>query len=495
MLTVCCSSVMLTACDKDAVSLNYLEENIIDDAYDNYYEIFVYSYCDSDGNGYGDLKGVESKLDYIRDMGYTGIWLMPIHDSASYHGYDVKNYKSIRPMYGTVEDYKSLIKSAHEKGIKVIIDLVVNHTSNQHPWFQKALSFKKGQGGEAKYVGYYNWANTSTAGYNQDGNVWYESNFDRGMPDLNLANTAVRSEIEDVIKYWLELGTDGFRLDGCKYYCSSVAESVAFCKWIKETATKYNEKAYIVGEMWDGRSLISQFYKSGCDSFFSFPTQQAVKTSVLTCEAAQYWKSYTQLTNMCNGYVPAPFLSNHDNGVGRITSVMTKDADNSKFAYGLISMYSGNTFTYYGDEIGMVGSLNDPDLRIGMLWDNEKTGLTKNPPGTTKNVEYVFDGVAEQQQDNKSILNYYKLCNNTRNAFPAIMRGTAERVQYDDPEVLVMKKTYDKQTVTVVINFGEGEKSVEGVEGDFKQGICVKGKIKCRGTALYMPAQSIAILA
>lgn len=484
----------MVACENgDEVSLDFLDENIIDDAYDNYYEIFVYSYCDSNGDGYGDLKGVESKLDYIRDLGYTGIWLMPIHESASYHGYDVKDYKSIRSIFGTVDDYKNLIKAAHEKGIKVIIDLVVNHTSSQHPWFQKALAYKKGQGGESKYAEYYSWANSLTEGYNQDGNIWYESRFDRGMPDLNLASTAVRQEIEDIMKYWLELGTDGFRLDGCKYYCTSVPESVEFCKWIKETAVKYNEKAYIVGEMWDGRPLITEFYKSGCDSFFSFPTQGVIKNSVLTNEAALYWKSYTQLTNMCNGYVPAPFLSNHDNGVGRITSVLSKDTDKVKFAYGLISMYSGNTFTYYGDEIGMIGSLVDQDLRIGMLWDNAKTGLTKSPPGTVHE-DYEYDGVAEQLEDGNSILNYYKLCNNARNAFPAIMRGTAERVSYDDTEVLVMKKTYGEQTVTVVINFGEAEKSVEGIEGTLTQSICVKGQIKSKGSALKMPAYSIAIL-
>ncbi len=493
VLSFCVSSVMFTACN-NGVSVTMLKENIIDDAYDNYYEIFVYSYCDSDGDGYGDLNGVTSKLDYIRDLGYTGIWLMPIHDSASYHGYDVKNYKSVRSIFGDIDDYKNLIKSAHEKGIKVIIDLVVNHTSSQHPWFKSALAYKKGQGGDSKYAEYYNWATTSTAGYNQDGNVWYESRFDKGMPDLNLSSTAVRQEIEDIMKYWLGLGTDGFRLDGCKYYYSSVPDSVAFCKWIKDTAVKYNDKAYIVGEMWDGRSLISQFYESGCDSFFSFPTQEAIKKSVLTSEAAQYWKSYTQLTNMCNGYIPAPFLSNHDNGVGRITSVMTKDAAKAKFAYGLISMYSGNTFTYYGDEIGMIGSHVDQDIRIGMLWDNAKTGITKSPPGTVHE-EYVFDGVAEQLEDDNSILNYYKLCNNARNAFPAIMRGTAERITYDDTEVLVMKKTYDSESVTVVINFGEGEKSVEGIQGSLAQGICVQGRIKQQGSALKMPAYSIAILA
>ena len=151
----CTSLFAFSACGGEPeVELTFLEENIIDDNYDNYYQIFVRSYHDTDGNGIGDFNGVTEKLDYIRDMGYTGIWLMPINPSPTYHGYDVTDYYAVNPDYGTMADYENLVEKAHEKGIKVIMDLVVNHSSNQHPWFKAGSAFQNGNGGDSKYAGY-----------------------------------------------------------------------------------------------------------------------------------------------------------------------------------------------------------------------------------------------------------------------------------------------------------------------------------------------------
>ncbi len=501
--TICavlCAMVCLPACNAGSgaeADLDLLEENIVDDSYDNYYEIFVYSFCDSDGDGYGDLDGITSKLDYIREMGYTGIWLMPIHTAASYHGYDVKDYYSVNKLYGTLEDYEELCTAAHGKGIKVIIDLVVNHTASSNPWFVNAVNSRNNvAGADSKYRDWYNFSSYEQDNYHKNGNVFYEGQFTSGMPDLNLDNDDVRAEIDNIIKFWTEKGTDGFRLDGCLYYYTgNIQKSVDFCKWIKDTAVKYNPQAYIVGEMWDGMSTanLKEFYKSGTDSFFYFPAHGAngtVNQSINGASANTYWNSMTTMTAVANGYIPAPFLDNHD--VGRIAGVMSRNADKIKFAYGLLSMYNGNTFTYYGDEIGMLGSASDPDKRVGMLWDNQKTNLTKTPPGA-KTPEYAFDGVKEQLADENSILSYYKLCNNARNAFPAIMRGTAERLASDDGSVLIVKKTYKEQSVTIVINLAQREATAEA-SGDLAQSICVKGDITKEGDALHMPGRSIAIL-
>ena len=477
---------------------NSLEENIVDDHYDNYYEIFVYSFCDSDGDGYGDLKGVEQKLDYIRDMGYTAIWLMPINDSPSYHGYDVRDYYKINSKYGTIADYEHLLSAAHEKGIKVIIDLVVNHTASSNEWFKSAVSYHNGISTDNKYADWYNFSKTSKSGYHKNGNIYYEGQFDGGMPDLNLDSEGVRAEIENIMKFWLEKGTDGFRLDGVFYYYSGDnSKSIEFCSWLKQTALKYNDDAYIVGEMWDGMSTtnLTKFYKSGLDSFFYFPAHGPTGNMAQAVRSPDglsiYWKSLNKMVEVANGYIPAPFLGNHD--TARIAGIMSKDTEDIKFAYGLLSMCNGNTFTYYGDEIGMLGSKNDPDKRIGMLWDNAKTGMTKVPPGSTTQ-EYAFDGVAEQLEDSNSILNYYKLCNKVRNAFPAIMRGSIERISYDDDKVLVFKKTYNDAGVIIAINFADEEKKVEGLEGSLAQGISVSGAVKGSGKSLKMPAKSIAIL-
>ena len=451
--TACASAFTFTACG--GTDYNLLQENIIDDNYDNYYQIFVRSYYDTDGDGIGDFNGVTEKLDYIRDMGYTGIWLMPIHPSPSYHGYDVTDYYAVNSDFGTMADYENLVTKAHEKGIKVIIDLVVNHSSDQHPWFKEGAAFRNGQGGSSKYSSYYNWSSTEQPKYSKIGNVYYESQFDKSMPDFNIEGTALREEVGNIIKFWIDdKKTDGFRLDGCYYYSSE-----------------------------------------GVNSFFDFEVTGEVVKAVNNNSSTSIWNSINKNFDSADGNIAAPFLSNHDNGKGRVAGQVGREADKIKFAYGLLSMFSGNTFTYYGDEIGMtaVNPQSDPDLRIGMLWDDIEN-VTTPPFGASEKSEYLFGSVKSQQKDESSILSYYKLCNNARNAFPALMRGVPEKIDYDDREVLIMKKTYQGQSVTVVINTGLGDKKVKGVEGALAQSICVDGNISKKGSALNMPARSIAIL-
>ena len=503
------AAIGFTACKKDGggnPSVKLLDENLVEDNYDNYYEIFVYSYNDSNGDGYGDLNGVTQKLDYIRDLGYTGIWLMPIMPSNSYHGYDVTDYYNVNSLYGTLDDYDNLIEKAHEKGIKVIIDLVVNHTSRAHPWFKAAVAYKQGtNGGSAKYANYYNFATSSQDGYhNYSGNIWYEGQFDSWMPDLNLSDEGVKEEIDNICSFWIgDHGTDGFRLDGCLYYYGNGFlnnDSVEACNFIKETAIKYNPNAYIVGETWDVRTTITEFYKSGADSFFYFPAagNGDIVKALNGKSALELFRSMDNSQKSAGSYIPAPFLSNHDAGsgtLGRVTTRLSKDEEKIKFVYGLLSLYSGSTFTYYGDEIGMIAkdNRNDPDLRVGMLWDNGGV-KTKLPDGATANADFPFGSVEKQLKNSSSILNYYKICNNARNAFPALMRGTATRTVLSDSEVLSMTKTYKNQTIAVVVNLGTTSKKVTEVQGTLAQSICVSGKIKQSGTTLTMPKYSIAIL-
>ncbi len=503
-LTVFLAVLPLTACKKDNNSreVKFLEENIIDDKYDNYYEIFVYSFCDSDGDGIGDLNGVAQKMDYIRDMGYTGIWLMPINPCASYHGYDVTDYYGINPKYGTLEDYQNLLSVAHEKGVKVIMDLVINHTSSQHPWFKDELAKKNNGAAISAANDFYNWSRTQKDNYSKSGNVWYEAQFDSGMPDLNLSSEKLRAEIEKILKHWLEMGTDGFRLDGCYYYGAGNAASGEFCQYVHDTALKYNENVYIVGECWGPSRTVmkNSYYASGVESFFDFDVTNEVVGSINTASGDDFFNSMRQCAKTVSGIegaIAAPFLSNHDNGKGRIAGRMSRDPVKIQFAYGLLSLYSGNTFTYYGDEIGMFAKNpnSDPDLRVGILW-NDASSLTTPPPGANTDTDYAFGSVEAQLADSNSIINYYKMCNNARNAFPALMRGEATRVFLDEynPAVLVFKKTYKEQTITIAVNLSENENRADGVEGTLAQSICVSGKIGREGTSLNMPGYSIAIL-
>lgn len=223
------------------------EENVIDDKYRNWYEVFVYSYYDSDGDRIGDLAGLAEKLDYIASLGMNGIWLMPIMPSPSYHKYDVTDYYGIDPQYGTLEDFSALLDKAHSLGIDVIIDLVVNHTSSEHPWF---LSAKADVNSE--YREYYNWSDEPRDGYAKAGGSWYECRFVNTMPDLNLDSEAVRAEIERILRFWLEdVGVDGFRLDAVtSYYTGERERNIDFLSWLGDTARAISPDCYIVGEAW-----------------------------------------------------------------------------------------------------------------------------------------------------------------------------------------------------------------------------------------------------
>ncbi|MEE1199843.1 MAG: alpha-amylase family glycosyl hydrolase, partial [Christensenellales bacterium] len=188
----------------------------------NWYEVFVRSYQDGDGDRIGDLKGLMSRLDYIADMGYDGLWLMPIMPSPSYHKYDVKDYCAIDPQYGTLDDFKALVSACHERGIRIIVDLPVNHTSVSHPWFTQACTALRKKETDNPYIDYYCFS--EKGGQKMipvPGTSWfYEEQFSGGgMPDLNLDSKAVRSEIRNILDFWLnECGADGFRLDAVTSY-------------------------------------------------------------------------------------------------------------------------------------------------------------------------------------------------------------------------------------------------------------------------------------
>lgn len=492
LLTVCMFLCVAAGCD----SRFELSENIIDDKYDNFYEIFVYSFFDSDGNGVGDLNGVTEKLDYIRGMGYTALWLMPISPSPSYHKYDVTDYKAVDPLYGSMSDFEDLVAAAHGKGIKVIIDLVVNHTSDQHPWFRAALTAAIKGDTSDPYYEYYNFSDQPLSGYAQIGNVYYEARFNSGMPDLNLDSQAVREEISSVIGFWIDKGADGFRLDACtSYYTGNNEKSAAFAGWLQSEAEKYDPDCYIVGEVWSTSSVIEEFYGGGADSFFYFPMSQAsgfINQTLLSAEPADfYFNALSEMASVSEKGIAVPFLGNHD--TGRIAGVVGRKEDRIKFAYGLSAMLSGNLFTYYGDEIGMVGSKTDPDKRIGMLWDTDQKN-TICPPGTTV-CEYEFDGVKQQSEDENSILNYYKRCNMIRNAFPCIMRGETERIRYDSSDVLVLRKTWQDETIIIIINFSQEDRSVNiGQKLQPAALLTVKGEIGIRNEEVSMPGYSIAVM-
>lgn len=460
-----------------------------DDKFRTFYEIFVYSFYDSDGDGVGDLQGVIRKLDYLNDgdpetdtdLGVTGIWLMPIMPSDTYHKYDVKDYMSIDPAYGTMEDFETLIEECKKRDINVIIDLVMNHTSSAHPWFRAACDYVRGLGDddeadpeECPYLDYYHFTKDMKWGYsNLSGTDWYyEAQFWSEMPDLNLYNDDVRAEFEEISRFWLDKGVAGFRLDAVKEFVSDNTEAnVEILTWFNEIVKEINPDAYLVGEAWTGQGDYAQYYSSGMDSLFDFvfagdsgrifryaSGQYGAHEYGAGVESAeQKYASYNE------NFVNAPFYTNHDmdRGAGYYTGEYA--LAQTKIAAALNLTMSGNAFIYYGDEIGMMGSGKDENKRLGMRWSagGDAEGTCAGPRGAEK-VQQIYGSVAEQQEDVNSLYWFYKNLIRLRNQFPSIAKGATTCLKdASDHELSVIEKTYGGETVLIIYNISAVEKTVE----------------------------------
>ena len=448
------------------------DSTIVDDEYRNWYEIFVWSYWDTDNDGIGDINGVTAKLDYIKDMGFNGIWLMPVTVGTSYHKYDVENYTDIDPQFGTLDDFRNLVQQAHARGIRIIIDLVVNHTSSSHPWFRQACDYiaSRGQPG-GPYGDYYNFSTTKKQGYSTvPGTAWYyECQFTTTMPDLNLDSQAVRGEIESIMRFWLEdVGIDGFRLDAVtSFYTNSTAKSIEFLSWMNTTAKAIKSDAYLVGEAWLGNNVaVREYYNSGADSFFCFPLATGTGSianclkDIRTTPGRVFGDLLSELEKTYDTGILAPFLSNHD--TSRIASFLGRSqTDKIKMAQGLLSLMSGSPFVYYGEEIGMISTADgsDPYKRIAMKWSDKRVyegWCYTTPQGiAVGDSNYQYPSVEAQQQDPDSILSYYRSSMALRNANPEIARGSTEVLSqfFDQSQyVCVFTRTWNGQTVTIAVN-------------------------------------------
>ena len=464
------------------------------------YEIFVYSFCDSDSDGTGDLGGVRNKLDYIQDLGFDQIWLMPVCPSPTYHKYDVTDYMAIDPAYGTLEDFEALISDCHERGIRVITDLVLNHTSSQHPWFLEAAEYLKslpdGAAADASAcptLDYYHFTQTPESGYAQipDTSWYYEARFWEGMPDLNLDSEAVRDEIRKILSFWLEEGVDGFRLDAVTYYYTGNDEqNIRFLNWVKDTADESaadladaggSFSPYIVCEAWIDQSLYAAYYASGVDSMFDFAYAGAegllaktVKGQVSAQKFTDSLKAEQELfASFSDSYVNAPFYTNHD--LDRSAGYYAyDDGSRTKFALGLNLMMSGNAFLYYGDEIGMKGSGKDENKRAPMIWVPEDTenpsaaGMCTGPEGMDS-IKQKFPSAAEQENDPLSVLNYTKQAIAVRNKYNVIRDGIVIPIpELESDTVGAYRKIpgspesgFDQESVEILFNTSEETQTVD----------------------------------
>ncbi|KAF0190619.1 MAG: alpha amylase, partial [Bacteroidetes bacterium] len=294
-----------------------------------FYEIFVRSFYDSDGDGIGDFNGITQKLDYLNDgisdtttdLGITGIWLMPINPTPSYHGYSVMDYYAVNPEFGSMEDFKTMLNEAHARGIRVIIDLVLNHTSVDHPWFQAATD------PSSPYHDWYIWSDTDPGYKGSWGQqVWFPSNgkyfystFSAGMPDLNYNNPDVTAEMQNVVRFWLEeVGIDGFRFDASKHLIeegSIQANSVSTHTWYENFRPFYkqiNPEAMIVCEVWDETAITAEYIQGDeLDLSFEFYLAGKIIQAINESDANLINEQISYSYQLIPPLQFATFLSNH----------------------------------------------------------------------------------------------------------------------------------------------------------------------------------------
>jgi alpha-amylase len=432
LITVILIALLLISCDDINNPNDDIDLRILNPHHDVYYQIFVRSFADSDNDGIGDLNGLTENLDYLSDLGITALWLLPINPSPSYHGYDVIDYYDINPEYGTLEDFQNLITRAKEKDIKVVIDLVINHTSDQHPWYVSARNSQS-----SPFRDYYIWTGPNTA---------FES-FVGGMKDLNLDNPEVVSEVKNIMDFYLEMGVHGFRLDAAKHFFDKPGQTgitlknALFTFEINQHIKENYPNSFIVSEVFDYSYVSYQDYYVGSDSVFNFYAAGQMWDKIgrgnnrylLTSNLD---RMYEHIKELSPNFVDTPFLTNHD--LDRLASMDGFNGyqgfDKMKLATRMLLTLPGSPFIYYGEELAMKGYRDygqngqnipgygiayDEFRRTPFLWGDPLKQTTWFPD--TQNSDTA--DLTIQKSDLGSMYHVYREIIHLRRENPALMFG------------------------------------------------------------------------
>jgi len=435
------------------------------------YEVFVRSFYDSNGDGVGDLKGLVQKLDYINDgnpassrsLGASCIWLMPVAASPSYHGYDVSDYYRVEPAYGTNEDFKQLVAEAHRRGIAILVDMVLNHSSSEHPNFQAAL-----RDTTSPFRAWYRFAPAPLGKGPWGSDAWHKSPvrneyyygpFWSGMPDLDYHSPAVREEAKKIAAFWLrDMGADGFRLDAIPYIVeegtclTGCPGTHAFLHEYAAYISSIAPAAYTVGEAWGNINSVLPYYPDQLTSYFGFELADSLVAAVRRGSSGGMLSGYLRLQDTLPGYRWSPFLSNHDGT--RVMTLLGGDMARAKIAATLLLTLPGLPFVYYGEEIGMSGDKPDPRLRTPMQWSAGAAGFTTGKPWEALQPDTLAINVATEDADPSSLLNLYRRLINLRRSNDALATGRLVPLTTGSTGVIAFLRRAGDKTVLVVANLG-----------------------------------------
>ncbi|MFO0750306.1 MAG: alpha-amylase family glycosyl hydrolase [Myxococcota bacterium] len=439
------------------------------------YEIFGRSFQDSDGDGIGDLPGLISRLDYLNDgvpgsgddLEVDGLWLMPIFAASSYHGYDTTDYTTVDPHYGTNADLEALAAACEARGMHLVLDFVMNHTGDQHPWFADAES-----SASSAHRNWYVWRGDDpgwTQPFGSHDRVWHSGGgafyygiFTAAMPDLNYREPAVVAAMTDVARGWLDKGVTGFRLDAARYLVEGTSanalaeqpETHAFWKDLRAALAPGRPDLYLVGEAWTSRDAVTTYYGGGAElhQAFDFDLEGALEMT-LTRGAAS-WLAST-LAQQKQAGAPwsfeATFMSNHD--LDRPTSRLP--AGSLPAAATLLLTMPGTPYIYYGDELGALYApgLGDKSKRGPMAWSADaKAGFTTGTPWLALANESATRNVASEMADPSSLLQHHRRLIALRHAHPALAGDGVKVLTAPDPGLFAMLRWSADEVVVVIVN-------------------------------------------
>jgi alpha-glucosidase len=472
------------------------------------YQIYPRSFADSNGDGIGDLQGIIGKLDYLADLGVDGVWLSPINPSPDKDfGYDVSDYFDIDPKYGTIADFDRLLKEAHKRNLHIIMDLVLNHTSDQNAWFQNSRSSLDNpyrdwyiwrENPKGKEVPPNNWQSVfggKAWQFDETTGQWYYHMFVKEQPDLNWRNPEVYKKMMDVFRFWLDRGVDGFRLDvfneyfkddqfrenpssfGIRgferqkhIYDANRPEIMTTIKDIRSIMDSYKER-YVVGETFLAQAEEAAGFcgegKLHANFDFSFTHNP--------WDAGRFYKAVTRWDNLLisNNAWPNYVLNNHDTPRSATRYTRGEKDDRLKVAAAMLLTLRGTPYMYYGEEIGMRdihlkrSELQDPvgirywPLPVGrdgcrspMQWNtSENAGFGKGKPWLKVHKNFTKRNVATQEKETGSLLNFYKNLLAIRKATPALQKGLFIPLTFEPRALLAYLREYENQTILVVLNF------------------------------------------